>query len=691
MTKILKLSLSAIGALLLLMIAIIIAIVFMVNPNDYKSKINQQISQKIGREFAIRGDINWTFFPWLGLQAQDIYVSNAKGFDATPFASIKAMNIKMKLLPLLHKQIEIGKIGLEGARLNLQKDKSGQSNWQGMIAQKTEANTTSASLKGEDTDKKVDVSISEIILQDANVTWADEQAGQHLILSRLNLKTGNLRASEYADVKMSGNFNSKQPKLAGNFKLTGQVQADNNKYSAKKLALDLQLLDKSYQNGKLNININTDIVANVNDGTFVLDNLLAKIANLQLSGKLSQQAKAKQKVLAGDLQVPDFNLKQFLQAAGKTELAKNAPQKVNAKLRLNTGDTIELGHLQLNLDDTSIVGKVNIQDIKTNRLYVQLNANKFNLSDYMTADKDAKSIKLTAINYAGTATLTDADKKTLIQRLIANGNLRIGTLQYDKTKISNITALINANQGLVKLSPVNAQVYQGKYVGNLSVDMRQAVPAIIAEQSFTGINLAQLLNDFKPISIVQVSGTSDLKSTISAAGDSADKIRRSLTGKVNFAVNKGTLKGINLEHWLNVGSALYHREPVPSMNAPNETNFQQLTGSFNINKGIARNDDFILQSTLMRVTGQGTVDLVNEQINYLFIAVKMNPANNQPRKDVIPIRVSGPFANISVKPDVEQLLRNQVQKEVGNQLEKHLGKETADKLRKLNLDKLFGR
>ena len=103
----------------------------------------------------------------------------------------------------------------------------------------------------------------------------------------------------------------------------------------------------------------------------------------------------------------------------------------------------------------------------------------------------------------------------------------------------------------------------------------------------------------------------------------------------------------------------------------------------------------------MQVTGKGIIDLINERLDYLFNAVKVNPINKKPRQDIIPIRVTGPFSKLSIKPDVKELIRNQLKKEllkqtdklketIGEQIEKNKGNGWGDNIRKFNLDKLFG-
>ena len=107
----------------------VIALSFIVDPNDYKQEISQQVEQTTGRTLTLEGDIGLSIFPWVALELGPLSLSNAKGFKAETFAQVNAAQIRIKLIPLLRKQLEMDTIILDGLVLNLEKDKSGKTNW----------------------------------------------------------------------------------------------------------------------------------------------------------------------------------------------------------------------------------------------------------------------------------------------------------------------------------------------------------------------------------------------------------------------------------------------------------------------------------------------------------------------------------------------------------------------------------
>src|SRR5680860_368802 len=79
-----------IGVVLLVLVFVIGAVVLVatVDPNDYKQRIESAAKQATGRELTLQGNIELSFFPWLGLQLGAASVGTAAGFGDEPFAQV---------------------------------------------------------------------------------------------------------------------------------------------------------------------------------------------------------------------------------------------------------------------------------------------------------------------------------------------------------------------------------------------------------------------------------------------------------------------------------------------------------------------------------------------------------------------------------------------------------------------------
>ncbi|GAL09556.1 AsmA protein [Vibrio astriarenae] len=57
----------ALGVIVVVLIGAVIALVTLVNPNQFKPLIVEQVQKNTGYELVIEGDLGWTFFPSVGL------------------------------------------------------------------------------------------------------------------------------------------------------------------------------------------------------------------------------------------------------------------------------------------------------------------------------------------------------------------------------------------------------------------------------------------------------------------------------------------------------------------------------------------------------------------------------------------------------------------------------------------------
>lgn len=129
----LKIALGVIAGLALLLIAAALLVAYRFDPNDYKRYATDAFAARTGRTLALEDDLSLTFFPWLAVQAGGIAVGNAPGFGSEPFATVERAAVRVKVLPLLTRRIEIGTVELDGLVLNLARDDARRGNWQDLL------------------------------------------------------------------------------------------------------------------------------------------------------------------------------------------------------------------------------------------------------------------------------------------------------------------------------------------------------------------------------------------------------------------------------------------------------------------------------------------------------------------------------------------------------------------------------
>src|SRR3546814_2027695 len=100
------------------------------------------------------------------------------------------------------------------------------------------------------------------------------------------------------------------------------------------------------------------------------------------------------------------------------------------------------------------------------------------------------------------------------------------------------------------------------------------------------------------------------------------------------------------------------------------TDFAELSGTFTIDKGIVTNKDLSLVAPLVRMTGEGQIPLPPRTVDYVVKPKLVGSIEGQGGASelagvTVPIKVSGPWSDISYKPDLEGMLKDQVKDQIG--------------------------
>src|SRR5690625_4700234 len=145
--RILKWGGITIATLVVLIIIAIIVIPHVVNTAAVKHKIESVATQKTGRQITISGPLSLSLFPWIGFDAEDVTMANARGFGDTPFMHVKEAKIHAKLIPLIFGTVEVSGITFDSPVLHLARQKNGRNNWQDLTGGKNAEKTGNGSQK----------------------------------------------------------------------------------------------------------------------------------------------------------------------------------------------------------------------------------------------------------------------------------------------------------------------------------------------------------------------------------------------------------------------------------------------------------------------------------------------------------------------------------------------------------------
>lgn len=172
----------SVSSILTVMLFGLIFIYFYINPNNYKAEINAEVSRLTGREFTIKGDVNWAFLPILGLAINDAELFNADGFYPRKMLSIKNMSLKIRLWPLLRRHIIIKELNLTNSKLKLIRKQDGVTNWQD-LTKKPKKISTSDNFTTE---------INNVNLKQTSLEFSDRQFRKTVKVNGLGITASNI-------------------------------------------------------------------------------------------------------------------------------------------------------------------------------------------------------------------------------------------------------------------------------------------------------------------------------------------------------------------------------------------------------------------------------------------------------------------------------------------------------------------
>ena len=239
-----KLILIFTGLISLCFAAIVIGILFLSNldPNEYKDWISAKFYEQTGRELSISGDIQTSFYPWLGLEIEGLSISNPENFVLSgrtdrEFLYSDYAAFRIKLMPLLNQEYEIDTVELRGTRLNLAVNSAGVSNWSGFSATDDPGNTDTSESTSFSFNKLI---IGGVAIEDVQVNYIDQVSDQNITASEINMSIPELVYGEPLQLNMSFRLNSSNPSLVSDISLSSTViyDLDNDIYALNDLNLD---------------------------------------------------------------------------------------------------------------------------------------------------------------------------------------------------------------------------------------------------------------------------------------------------------------------------------------------------------------------------------------------------------------------------------------------------------------------
>jgi AsmA protein len=666
-----------VGGLVLLLVILLLAVRLLVDPNEYKERIAQEVKRSTGRELTLSGPIKLAVFPWLALEIGPASLGNPPGFGSEPFAAVEHAAFRVKLLPLLRKQLQIGKVEIDGLDLRLRKNAAGKGNWQDFGDHNPPPSATPSPSSGS---TAAIPDLAGVIIKDTRLSYQD------MVADHVSLELGHLAAREPVPLKLHLDLTSgagaKPIDISG--QLVATLDPDNKRYSIASLEISGTMSPGSAAvPWKLSIpELNVDLTAQ----TLTAPGFAANLASARLAGSLQGQKVVDAPAFTGSFKLDPLALRDLMTKLGMQPPVTRDPQAMaklaaqgNFEYRTNV---VSATDVDIQLDDSHLRGKVAVDNLKTKAARFDLGIDRIDMDRYRGPEETAhKPADTRARKTSGSA--TEPSTSDALKTLDLNGTFKIGNATVAGLSMSRVLVTIAARDGLTHIAPARAKLYGGDYSGDITLDDRGAQPTLKIDQSMTGIDIAPLLKDMTKSQ--RISGRGTVTTNLIAHGLSGESFLQTLDGHVAANLENGAIEGLDLWFEINRAIALIQKQPLPAGSGNGRTKFDVFKVSADLANGVASTRDLNIASQNLHVTGQGTTNLVTNAINYQVKATVLkespNVAVSTKSLAEVPLNITGSLTSPTVRPDLEAMAKSRVQQE----LDKH-----KDELQQKLMDKLKG-
>jgi AsmA protein len=687
MKRIFKILGIVVGVVVVLFAVAAIAVSLLFDPNDYKGEITAAVQKATGRQLTLDGDLELAVFPTIRIAVGGATLSNAPGFGDEPMARIGSATLSLALLPLLAKRIEISQARLEGLELNLARNRSGANNWQDLGGGGTPQEQAPAPADGgTSAPANLDLSVDDIEIENARVVWNDAATGSRWELTDFGMTAEDFGLGERFPLHM--NFGLAGADVA--VKVAADMQATitlaDNSYRLDELAVTVDGSGAGWPGGPSQAKLNFDsLAANLADETLELNGLTLEFLGITMAGSLSGQKLLSNLALTGAVDIREFVPRDVLERFGvdvqTADAAVLTRASAKANLLYNSSQT-GLRDMQFKLDDSTLTGRVALEG---ERITYDLTVDDINVDRYLppaTEKTDAPPEE---------GSLDEVDLPLEVMKTVdARGELKFGKTQFSGMTLTNVALPLTVQNSAARLTP-SAQLYGGRFNGDIRIAVEGAAANMSVMQNLDDVDLAALGQDL--LGSRDVTGTGDVRLNLVTTGQNVGQMRRDLDGDVSFSVTNGSLEGIDLWFELRRARARLDGDTVPERgDAARRTTFSSLSATGVVEDAVLTNRDLKGQLDFMTVTGNGTVNLLDDTIAFDLVAkmidgpvLQSDPAMVKYAGKELPLKVSGTITEPSVLPDFSTIVRQQVTQEAQDKVD-----EKTEEVKERVRDRLRG-
>jgi AsmA protein len=471
----LKWAMIAAWGLAALAILILLVLPFFFNAEKYKALLENKVSAMTGRSFSVGGDVALSFFPFVGASFSDLRLGNPTGFETTEFLSIKSFEVRVKLLPLLSRDVQVKRFVVDEPQIVLTKDANGRGNWQfDEKGAETEAAPSEPATPAQETAGELPIrslAVADFSVSNGSIVWFDNATGERQAIDQLDVTLTDLSFDRPVGLSLSARKDDKP--IAAN----GTVGPIGRNPQKAPIPLELKI------------------------------EALSELA-VTLNGTLASLAEAPRSDLA--VTVSEFSPRKLLAKLGPPERIETADAGVLNKLSLKADvdagpQAIIVSNGTMMLDDSTMTFKARIADFSRPDIAFEADLDRIDLDRYRPP-KSTETVHgapeqpprdLPAKDASQTNGRKGENNRDLaaLRRLLLDAALTIGEMTVNKARLSNCRLQVRGQDGVFSAAPLQADLYGGRFNLNGEIAVSQDPARSKVAFQLEGVQAGPLLQD----------------------------------------------------------------------------------------------------------------------------------------------------------------------------------------------------
>ena len=658
MARLIKILAGIFGALILLLVLVALLLPLLFDQDDLKHAIGEAVLEETGRELTIAGDLEFSVFPWLAVEVSQITLGNAAGFSAESFAEIGQASLGVRLMPLLKRKIEVGRVTLDDFSLNLSVKANGQNNWQDLLESGDVAvGSDESGAVGFDNQ-----GIAGLTIRNALIDYKDDSIGTHYTLSEFSLESGALGGKQPVPVEMTMRLEDRLAGQSAQVEMRAVIDANlpENRFSFTDVVVQAEIVAADLPGGSQRMSLKApEINSDLDAQTLSANSFELSIMGLQLRGALAATSIIDNPAYSGQIWIDDFSPRELF-----TQLRMDIPvtadpdvltrARAEAKFKGNS-QSLALSELDMRMDQSHLSGELSVRNFDRPTIDFELSMDQIEMDRYLEPVSETP----------GGVSLGETNIELpveLLEGLDIGGQFTLGSVLSAGMTFTDMVAGVTVKNNRLRLYPVSALFYGGTYSGDIRLDGSADLPVLSINEKIEGIQFEKMAADL--FDGAPLSGTADGHARLSGEGRTSGQVSRRLAGDIGLTINDGAWEGTNIWYEIRRALALFKTQAPPEPPAENRTVFSRMQATATVSEGVMTTNDLVAELPFITLSGGGTVDLASSEINLNLVAVVRSDPEllaDGLTGDIagkrIPLKITGTLDDPGVQPDFADLLK----------------------------------